>query len=164
MKKWSRWSRRIFFPIIAIVAVMQVVRPARINPASNPSEDIQALLRVHPEVVAMFSRACNDCHSNNTVWPWYSNVAPLSWLLVKDVREGRSALNFSEWCTYDHEKQHKLLGEICEEVRGGEMPGTAYSLAHRQARLNDADRQAICSWTRTAGAGVPLKGNEGETE
>lgn len=164
----KKWSRRVLLVVIAVIVMMQVVRPAKTNPPSNPKDHIQASLPVHPELIATFSRACNDCHSNNTVWPWYSNVAPFSWVLVNDVKEGRNALNFSEWGTYGQEKQRKLLGEICEQVREGEMPGMAYSLAHRRARLNDADRAAICSWTRTAGAGVPRKdddeGDAGETD
>ena len=143
----KKWIKRAVFIIIGIGAVIQVVRPARTNPVSNRSEDIQAALPVHPEVAATLSRACNDCHSNNTVWPWYSNVAPVSWLVVSDVREGRNELNFSSWGAYDREKQQKLLGEICEQVREGEMPGFQYEMMHPKARLSDADRGTICAWT-----------------
>ena len=143
----KQWIKRSVFIIIGIVVVIQVVRPARTNPVSNPDEDIQAVLPVHREVAATLSRACNDCHSNNTVWPWYSNVAPVSWLVVSDVREGRNELNFSNWGAYDREKQQKLLGEICEQVREGEMPGFQYEMMHPKARLSDADRRTICAWT-----------------
>ncbi len=160
----KKWVKRVFFLLIGILVVMQAVRPARTNPSSNAAQHIQAVQAVTPEVNALFSRACNDCHSNSTVWPWYSNVAPLSWLLVNDVREGRSALNFSEWAGYDRQKQAKLLQEICEEVRDGEMPPATYTFAHSQARLGDAGRQALCSWTRSAGTGLPGKTGEGEGE
>lgn len=143
----KKWIKRSFFIIIGILAVIQVVRPARTSPVSNPSENIQAVLPVHPEVAATLSRSCNDCHSNNTVWPWYSNVAPVSWLVVSDVKAGRSDLNFSSWGAYDREKQQKLLGEICEKVEEGEMPGDVYTLMHANARLSDADRRTICAWT-----------------
>ncbi len=142
-----KWIKRSFFIIIAIAAVIQVVRPARTNPVSNPRENIQAVLPVHPEVAATFSRSCNDCHSNNTVWPWYSNVAPASWLVVGDVKEGRNELNFSSWGAYDREKQQKLLGKICEQIKEGEMPGFQYTMMHPKARLSDTDRKAICTWT-----------------
>jgi hypothetical protein len=75
-----------------------------------------------PEVAAILQRSCNDCHSNRTVWRWYSNVAPASWLVSHDVREGRDALNLSEWTRYAPQKQHKLMEEICEQVTEGEMP------------------------------------------
>lgn len=157
MKKWIKRSSMV---LIAIVVVMQVVRPVRTNPASEPSQHIQAVLPIHPEVAATFARSCNDCHSNNTVWPWYSNVAPVSWLLANDVKEGRNDLNFSTWGAYDREKQQKLLGEICEQVKEGEMPGTPYTLLHPKARLNDADRRTICSWTAGLAPGRGEHGGE----
>lgn len=147
-----KWLKRSFVVLVVLVAVAQFVRPARTNPVSNPQEHIQAVLPVHPEVAAAFSRACNDCHSNTTAWPWYSNVAPASWLVANDVNEGREEMNFSAWGTYKAEKQQKLLGKICEEVREGEMPGAAYTLIHRDSKLSNADRQAVCSWTKTVGA------------
>ncbi len=122
------------------------------------------MLPVTLETSVLFSRACNDCHSNNTIWPWYSNVAPISWLLVHDVRGGRSALNFSQWGGYDREKQAKLLGEICDEVKEGDMPPVTYTVAHSQARLSDASRASLCSWTRSAAIGLPGQTGEGEAE
>ena len=157
-----KWAMRSIILVIGLLVLMQAVRPDRTNPASNPGEHIQAVLPVHPQVAATFSRACNDCHSNNTVWPWYSNVAPASWLVASDVNEGRQELNFSRWGAYKAERQQKLLGEICKEVVEGEMPGAAYSFAHPQARLSNADREAICTWTRTAGARFPAGNTERE--
>lgn len=155
-----KWIKRSLLIIIGILVVMQVVRPARTNPVSNPREHIQAVLPVHPEVAAIFTRSCNDCHSNNTVWPWYSNVAPVSWLVINDVREGRNDLNFSSWGAYDREKQQKLLHEICEQVKEGEMPGVSYTLMHSNARLSDTDRGTICGWT----AGLAPGGAEREAD
>lgn len=157
-----KWLKRSLMALVVLAAVAQFVRPARTNPVSNPQEHMQALLPVHPEVAGAFSRACNDCHSNTTVWPWYSNVAPASWLVINDVKEGRSEMNFSAWGTYNAEKQQKLLGKICEEVRGGEMPGAAYTLVHRNAKLSDADRQAVCSWTKTVASSASAEEKEDE--
>ena len=92
-------------------------------------------------------RACFDCHSNETVWPWYSRVAPASWLLAKDVREGRAELNFSSWSRYSAKKQRKLLRESLTEVKEGEMPLWVYLVGHREARLSDADRAALERWS-----------------
>lgn len=148
-----KWIKRAVLIIIGIFVVIQMARPSRTNPSSNPSENIQAVLPVQPEVASIFARACNDCHSNNTVWPWYSNVAPVSWLLVADVKEGRNKLNFSTWAAYDREKQQKHLGEICEQVKEGEMPGAVYTLMHPNARLSDAARRTICAWTASLASG-----------
>jgi hypothetical protein len=160
----KKWVKRVFFLAVGTLVVMQAVRPARTNPSSDARKDIQAVLAVTPETSALFSRACNDCHSNSTIWPWYSNVAPISWLLVRDVKEGRSELNFSQWGGYDRQKQAKLLEKICEEVKEGDMPPVTYTLAHSQARLSDAGRTSLCSWTRSAGTGLPANTGEGEDE
>ena len=100
---------------------------------------------------------CFDCHSNETQWPWYSNIAPLSWRLQKHVDEGRDVLNFSEWGTGEQETD-----EIVESVREGEMPPGDYLLLHREARLSDAETQTyIEGLTRTFGAG---ESEDGESE
>lgn len=148
-----KWITRSAFIIIGIFVVIQAVRPSRTNPVSSPGDSIQVVLPVHPEVTSIFARACNDCHSSNTVWPWYSNVAPVSWMVVSDVREGRNKLNFSTWAAYDRKRRQELLGEICEQVKEGEMPGLPYELMHPKARLNDADRRTICAWTSALAPG-----------
>ena len=83
-------------------------------------------------------RACFDCHSNETTWPWYSNIAPISWLVESDVQEGRRRLNFSEWNHSEHE-----VGEISEVVRNGEMPPFYFLIQHPEARLSAAEKQAL---------------------
>ena len=100
-----------------------------------------------PEVAAVLRRACYDCHSNETVWPWYSHVAPVSWLLARDVREGRGELNFSTWDAYDAKKKTKKLKETAEEVTEGEMPPWFYAAVHRHAALSPADAERLRAWT-----------------
>jgi len=149
-----------------LIVVAQVVRPSRTNPISNPQDHIQAVVPVAPEVTATLSRSCNDCHSNNTTWPWYSNVAPVSWLVANDVKEGRSEMNFSAWRTYKGEKQLELLGKICKQINEGEMPMATYTWAHPQAKLSAADRQAVCSWSKTVAGNLPpgREDEEGEAD
>jgi hypothetical protein len=94
------------------------------------------------------------------VWPWYSNIAPVSWLIVHDVNEGRRELNFSQWGTYTPQRRDRKLTQICKEVREGEMPGTMYPALHPNAKLSSSDVQALCDWTEavrktaTIGAGL----------
>ena len=156
----KRWLKRSFIALIVLIVASQFVRPERTNPGSSPNDQIQAVLPVHEEVAAVLSRSCNDCHSNNTVWPWYSNVAPASWLIASDVQEGRQEMNFSSWSKYQGEKQQELLGEICKQVSSGEMPGTAYSLMHPEARLTDSERSTICAWTRNVAFTVAAEREE----
>ena len=99
---------------------------------------------------------CFDCHSNETVWPWYSNIAPISWRLQQHVDEGREKLNFSEWGTGEQETD-----EIVETVREGEMPPWDYLLMHPEARLSDAELQTfIDGLDRTFGSGESREGDE----
>ena len=86
----------------------------------------------------VFERACADCHSNRTVWPWYSNIAPMSWLVARDVQKGRDKFNISEW-----DRSHKHGDEAAEKVRKGSMPPFQYLLAHPSARLSPQEQQAF---------------------
>jgi hypothetical protein len=136
---------------LVVLLAIQMIRPARTNPPTDPARMLTAHLPVTSGANAVLTRACRDCHSNETTWPWYSNVAPFSWLVIDHVRSGRRHFNYSEWGTYKSEKRRKLLHDICEEVRDGSMPIGSYTLVHRDARLSDADVQAICSWTESVG-------------
>jgi cytochrome c551/c552 len=91
-----------------------------------------------PQTRELFRRACFDCHSNETVWPWYSNVAPISWLLARDVNGGRRHLNFTEW---EHVQRHAK--DVEEQVKEGEMPPWFYLPMHPAARLSDAEKIAL---------------------
>ena len=95
----------------------------------------------------MIKASCFDCHSNETRWPWYSNVAPVSWLVADDVHTGRRHLNFSEWGKYPKSKQILKLGQIYEQVSKGEMPIAKYLYMHSDAKLSQADRDSITAWT-----------------
>jgi hypothetical protein len=143
------WLKASLLAAIVVLALIQVFRPSRTNPPIDPQRDITATSDVTPAVAAIYSRACDDCHSNRTVWPWYSNIAPVSWLIVYDVNHGRSAMNFSEWSAYGTERRGKLREEICDEVSEGEMPGAGYTLIHPEAKLADADVQEVCRWTQS---------------
>lgn len=144
-----RWIKRAAFAAVILLVVIQIFRPALSNPPINSKKEIQANLAVEQAVATVLTRACNDCHSNRTVWPWYSHVAPASWLVVSDVNRGRKALNFSEWSGYPAEDQEKRLSEICNEVSEGEMPNLAYTLMHRHAKLSMDDVATVCRWSRT---------------
>ena len=100
------------------------------------------------EVAAIFKRSCVDCHSSQTAWPWYSYVAPVSWLVERDVSRGRHHMNLSDWQQYTFKQREKLLADIASEVKNGEMPLPQYTLVHREAKLSDADRNLVYDWAR----------------
>jgi hypothetical protein len=137
-----RWSAGLF--LVAFFGA-QAVRPARTNPSSNPTASL--LPKAPTQVSGILTRACADCHSNETRWPWYSNVAPMSWFLIDHVNHGRDHFNFSEWATYSEDDQDKLLGSICSLSKKGRMPLPSYLWIHRDATLSDGDIAALCSWS-----------------
>ena len=99
---------------------------------------------------SVLDRACRDCHSNETRWPWYSNVAPVSWFVVDHVNHGRRHLNFSDWAQYPGETAERLLENTCAFARKETMPLPSYLRVHREARLSDADVATLCDWTDSA--------------
>lgn len=142
--------RRAILGAIGLIILIQAYRPSRTNPPMDVTQDIMTTTNVDLGVRSILDRSCNDCHSNRTVWPWYSEVAPVSWLVASDVNDARRHMNFSEWGTYPDHQRQSHLGEICEIVTERDMPPLIYLLAHRDAQLSDAERQSICQWTMEA--------------
>jgi hypothetical protein len=131
--------------LLAGSVLIQFVRPPRTNPAVNPADTLHAHLRLTPDVANVLNRACRDCHSNETRWPWYSNVAPVSWWVIDHVNHGRSHFNYSEWSRYDRDESARLLKESCRMARNGMMPLRDYTRMHRDATLTPRDIDALCS-------------------
>ena len=142
MKLW----KKIALGSLVAFGAMQVVSCARSNPPVT--SDIHAAA----DVKAVLQRACYDCHSNETTWPWYSRVAPVSWLVHRDVTEGRAVLNFSDWESLPPEKRAKLQRESGEEVGEGEMPPRFYTPLHPHAVLSGADKELVRTWSQSAAA------------
>ncbi len=128
--------------ILVVLAVAAVAIQFKTVERTNP--EVVSDFDGPPEIEAILRRACYDCHSNETVWPWYAHVAPMSWLLADHVADGRKHLNFSEW---DEDEAWESLPEIGEEVAEGEMPLRGYLLLHRDAKLSEADHAALMAWT-----------------
>ena len=99
---------------------------------------------INPQVGKILDRSCQDCHSNRTVWPWYSHVAPASWVISKHVKEGRRMLDFSEWTNQAPSADERML--ICDAVSDGRMPLPGYTVIHRNARLSKQDVELLCLW------------------
>ena len=143
VRKILKWTA---IALAAVFVVLQFIRPARTNPPVDESRMIQAHTHVTPEVAAILDRSCNDCHSNQTRWPWYSNVAPVSWFVVDHVNVGRKEMNFSDWAQYDARQQAGLLKEMCHEAQIGAMPLNSYLRLHHDAKLSTEDVKTLCDW------------------
>ena len=136
---------------IVVLAAAQLVRPERANPATDASHTIQAEAGTASGLVAVLDRSCRDCHSNGTVWPWYTQIAPMSWLMAYGVTTGRKAVNFSEWTSYPPQLQRALLSASCQDASAGKMPGP-YTLLHPEMRLSTHDIETICAAAQKAEA------------
>jgi len=137
--------------IVAIVVVVglvaiQFVRSDRSTPPIVAADTLQASMQVPPDVDAILTRSCGDCHSNATVYPWYSNVAPVSWWLDNHIGDGRRQINMSVWNTYSPKKKANKLKEVCEQIQAGEMPLPSYLWIHRDAVLKEGESKTICDW------------------
>lgn len=127
---------------IAAAALIQLVPVRRDNPP------VRTEVPAPHDVKAILERACYDCHSGRTRWPWYSHVAPVSWLLARDVHRGRREVNFTDWPAFDQDAQDHILSHIVKQVKRRAMPLPIYLSMHPQARLTEQDRQRLIEWAQ----------------
>ena len=131
-----RFLFRLFLLLVLVGLIIQVVPYGRDH--QNP-RTVQEIKWNSPETRTLASNACMDCHSNLTSWPWYTSIAPISWLTSRDVEDGRAKLNFSEW----QRPQEADLQEVFDVIREKEMPPLQYRVIHSEARLSDTERQQL---------------------
>jgi len=142
MRKILKWA----VIVLAVVFIgIQFVPVERTNPPVDPEMTFQAKVNVPPYIDNIVRTSCYDCHSNETTWPWYSYVAPVSWLVSKDVVEARAQLNFSEW-DYNMFRSVGRLDQMAEEVHQGNMPLPIYLTMHPGSKLTEADKDSLIDW------------------
>jgi hypothetical protein len=133
--------------IVILILAAQLIRPDRSNPPIDPRLTLASHAGVEPRLVSVLDRSCSACHSNATEWPSYAEVAPLSWLMAYGVKEGRAAVNFSEWGAYSPAQQHQLLAQSCRAASSGSMPGV-YASLEPETRLTPEEIELICAAAR----------------
>lgn len=143
--------------LICALVVAQFIRPAKTNPSEDPSLSIENHVQVDPKVSAILDRSCNDCHSNKTRWPWYTQVAPVSWFVINHVNEGRQELNLSEFGKYDKRRQLGKLRQMCREITNGDMPLSSYTPMHAGSKLSQDDVKTLCDWSESQRAQLEAK-------
>ncbi len=139
-------AKRKWLILPALLLVIQVFRPERTNPKTPTDLSLAAVNPAPAPVHHLLTSACFSCHSNQTVWPWYSGVAPFSWLIADDVKRGRRNLNFSEWGRYDTGDKAHHLKKMRELLEAGDMPPWDYRLVHSDARLSQAQVSLLTKW------------------
>jgi hypothetical protein len=157
-------KRNIILVLIAIVVIIQFIPVNRENPPLDPIKDFIAVSGIDAESATLLKSACYDCHSNESKYPWYSYVAPVSFLVANHIEEGREELNFSEWANYSGKKMDHKLEEASEALTEGWMPLKDYKLMHAEARLTDAQRKDLASVINMVRAGINPSSSSESTE
>jgi hypothetical protein len=135
--------------VVGLIAIQFFNRPDKTTKTEITPANITKVMTVPSNVESILKRSCYDCHSNQTVWPWYTAVAPVSWLVADDVIKGRKKMNFSEWTNLSEAKREARLNDICEEIKADEMPLSNYLIIHGDAKLSQADKDILCKWVET---------------
>jgi len=138
--------KKIFFAVAIAIIVIQFLQPAKNISVTISTNAIDQHYSVPKNVSALLKTSCYDCHSNNTLYPWYNNVQPIAWLLSSHVNDGKKDLNFDEFNTYSIERKKKKLTEIIETIDKSEMPLSSYTFIHSKAKLSKSQQKEINSW------------------
>jgi hypothetical protein len=138
--------RKIVTGLLIVFIIIQFIRPAQNKSIASQPDDIAVAMSVPTDVQLILRRACYDCHSNNTGYPWYSYIQPVYWWLNHHIEEGKDELNFSEFGTYTLKRKIKKFNEISGEVTEGEMPLSSYTWMHKEATLTKEEANKIINW------------------
>lgn len=148
--------KKICLGLIVVFIGIQFIHPTKNLSAVSPGpNDITTRHATSPEVKAILAKACDDCHSDNTRYPWYAKVQPVSWWLAGHVNDGKRHLNFSQFGTYTAKRARKKLEETVDQTKKHEMPLFSYTLIHREAKLTDAEIAALSAWADAIRATIP---------
>lgn len=139
-------STKILLAVIAILVVIQFIRPAKNEGNAYAATDITHVISTNDEVKQILEISCNDCHSNHTIYPWYNNIQPVAGWLSHHVNEGKGELNFTEFANYPVKKQIHKLEETVEMVKEGDMPLNSYTWTHGDAKLSQAQKEVLVKW------------------
>ena len=140
------WKRITLYVILALIIIIQFIPAGWPETKTTHENDLLYNNQVPEPVATMLRTSCYDCHSYETKYPWYSHVAPVSWLVARDMREGLKELNFSEWESQSKMDKAKNLDDLIDEVKEGDMPMPIYTFIHRDAKLTDEQRQQLADW------------------
>jgi hypothetical protein len=152
-------KKKILLTLLAVFIIIQFIRPAKNKSSQVSANDISRHYAVPANVDAILKRSCNDCHTNNTTYPWYTNIQPVGWWMQHHVNEGKSHLNLSEFAGYAPKRQHHKLEETIEMVKEGEMPLNSYLWIHGNAKLSDNDQATLVNWADALMKEIAQKNN-----
>lgn len=140
--------KKVLLGVLVVFILMQMIRPTK-NDSRNDINHISTVMPVPNEVQEILKTSCNDCHSNFTVYPWYSEIAPISWYLAQHVNEGKEHLNFSEWTVYNKNQQEHILKDLEEVLETKEMPLKSYLIIHEEAKMTAEQYTVLMNWVKS---------------
>ncbi len=140
--------KKILITLLVVLVIIQFFHPKKNQSTALSPNDISAKYDVPQDVHAILDKACMDCHSNNTRYPWYSKIQPVDWWLANHVNEGKAELNFSEFLTYEPKKADHKMEEVMETVKEGEMPLNSYTWTHKDAKLTQQEKEKLVNWAQ----------------
>lgn len=141
-------KKKILLGLLAVLVIIQFIKPEK-NVSSTPSvNSIHNKFPANEETMQILKTACNDCHTNNTVYPWYAHIQPVAWWLDSHVDDGKKHLNFDEFLTYKLKKQDHKLEELIESQEDHWMPLDSYTWLHKEAKLDEKQRLALVNWAK----------------
>ncbi len=153
-------GKKIIIALLVLLVVIQFIQPAKNVGEVITENDISKKYEMPEAVHSILVQKCYDCHSNNTLYPWYSNIQPVAWWINSHVEEGKGKLNFSEFTTYTEKKANHKLEEVSEAVTDGWMPLDSYVLIHRETKITAADTELINAWIKSLGVAVKGEAKE----
>jgi len=139
-------KKKILVGLVGIFMIIQFFRIDKTNPEVVLENDFIEIYNPPAEIATILKTSCYDCHSNESKYPWYTNVAPVSWMIKHHIDEGREYFNFSEWNSLDAKKQAHIIEECSEEVEEGEMPLPNYLIMHAEAKLSAEQKELLASY------------------
>jgi hypothetical protein len=144
--KWKQIAKRVLIGLLIILAVIQFIRPEKNRDTAITSLDMNVMYPIPDSVNEVLKKACFDCHSNNTRYPWYFNIQPVAWWMDDHIADGKKELNFSEFGKRTLPKQAKKLKKLAKEIQEGDMPMNYYTWIHKDAILSDAQKKMVIDW------------------
>ncbi len=149
--------KKIVTAIGVVFITIQFIPPAGNKSGKVLVADISKMVSISDSVKAVLKNACYDCHSNNTNYPWYSNIQPMGWLLNRHITQGKAALNFSGFGSYSQRRQSSKLSGIANSIKDDTMPLWSYKLMHKKARLTKDEKRLIIAWARQSTDSLSVK-------
>ena len=142
--------KKIGSTVLIVLIGIQFIQPARNENGQALPTDISKTVFIPGNVKSLLQTACNDCHSNNTNYPWYANIQPMGWLLANHIKDGKAELNFNEFGSYSQRRQQSKLKSIVSQIKDDEMPLASYTMLHKNAKLTKEQKALIIDWALNA--------------